>query len=354
MSDEPGKGLEPVDFRMDMVIEDVVTNEDDRSFTVSFRPDPARYERRTRADGRSGWFDLLDHLFLPDEVVAEMLASMPSVPMYHQAPKISDARVYAEGRREQVEAALQGPGIQGPNADPSGDFLDSLAEDRLGFAILVVDTVGSTRLSQSLSPEVYARVVSVVVTELAEVVPLFNGHVLKHTGDGLIAYFPEPSLIRMNDMSIDCAMTMTRVLTEAINPALQGVGHPTLNLRLGLESGDAYVVTLGTLASKRHRDLIGAVINIAAKIQAAAAPGDVVVGESMDRHLHNSWRRQLQGAAGARGMALCGRVRAALQALSRRSRSQPRATHKSGQPGEVGEDWLPYPGSTEVLPARAA
>ena len=45
--------------------------------------------------------------------------------------------------------------------------------------------------------------------------------------------------------------------------------------------------------TKRHKDLIGAAVSLAAKIQGLAAPGQVLVGEAMNQSLHISWRKRL-------------------------------------------------------------
>jgi class 3 adenylate cyclase len=290
-SQQDGEATEGL-IRMDFVIEDPVFSADGESMTFRFVPDPARYERR-KIGGEGGWFDPIDSTFITDSAVADLLRLMPGKPMTLQRPQIDDAREYARARRASVASRLRA-GVTEASSDASGDFLDSLALDELGFAILVVDLVGSTRLSQELPLKQNARVISAVVSELADAVPQFHGHVLKYTGDGLIAYFAEPSFARKNDMAIDCAMTMTLLMREAINPALNDEGLPALDLRIGLESGQAVVTVVGTADSKVHRDLIGETINLAAKIQALAAPGQVLVGGSMDRSLHTFWRLVLR------------------------------------------------------------
>ena len=160
--------------------------------------------------------------------------------------------------------------------------------------ILSIDVVGSTKLSQAVSDETYARIIAATVSELSLVVPQFHGHVLNYTGDGFIAYFAEPSFTTKNDLAIDCALTLRLLLYRAINPALEARSLPKLGIRIGSDSGDAVVVTLGDPRTKQHKDIIGAVVNLAAKIQARAEPGTILVGETVDLNLHVAWREQLQ------------------------------------------------------------
>jgi class 3 adenylate cyclase len=126
--------------------------------------------------------------------------------------------------------------------------------------------------------------------ELSELISAHHGHVLKYTGDGLIAYFPEPNYVGKNDLAIQCAQMMRRLVYEAINPELENLGKPGIQIRIGLESGDAVIVSLGSPAAKHQRDIIGSVISLAAKIEKEASPGEILMGESLNRSIHTSWR----------------------------------------------------------------
>ena len=126
---------------------------------------------------------------------------------------------------------------------------------------------------------------------MSETVPKFHGHVLKYTGDGLIAYFPEPSFIIKNDLALDCSLTIRKLAYEGINQVLEENGYPQINIRIGLDSGNAYVIAIGSLKTKRHKDIIGSVVSLAAKIQSLGAPGDILLGDITERNLHTMWRQ---------------------------------------------------------------
>jgi class 3 adenylate cyclase len=142
-----------------------------------------------------------------------------------------------------------------------------------------------------LAPEIYKTVISTTLYELSEIVPKFHGHVLKYTGDGLIAYFPEPSFILKNDLAIVCALTLRILVYEALNPILIKRGFPSIGIRIGLDAGEAYVVTIGSPETKQHKDIIGVVVNLASKIQSKASPGEIYLGDTVLRHLHTMWRQ---------------------------------------------------------------
>jgi class 3 adenylate cyclase len=62
--------------------------------------------------------------------------------------------------------------------------LREFERDELAFVILSVDIKGSTRLQTSSNRRTFARTINTVLTELAELVTLFHGHVLKYTATG--------------------------------------------------------------------------------------------------------------------------------------------------------------------------
>jgi len=213
-----------------------------------------------------------------------------ALPFYYESPEIADAQEYVGSRTPFIEEMLAGRSKPPTFEDKSEQFLRTLSEDRLGFVIMYVDIVDSTRISLQLEPGAYRRLVATVLYEMSEVIPKFHGHVLKYTGDGVIAYFPEPSWTSKHDLAIDCALTIRRLVYEGLSPILDAAGYPQIDVRIGLDSGDAYVVTIGSPATKQHKDIIGSVVSLAAKIQRLAEPGGICLGAVTERNLHTKWR----------------------------------------------------------------
>lgn len=281
-------------FRFDLVQDILSLDEETRTATVRLRPDPRRYERRQH-DGKWYLYDKFDDVWFPEKEFMESFArQLEGAPISYQPPNILNARDYVDTRRPKIAARLQGTASEPTFQDKSEEFLESLSVDKLAFVILSVDIVGSTRLATTMAQRTYAKLISVVLFELSEVVPQFHGHVLKYTGDGLIAYFPEPSFITKNDLAIDCALTLLRLVEDGLTPVLIDRGLPKILIRIGLDSGEAYVETIGSPETKQHKDIIGDVVSLATKIQAKAEPGEVYLGDMTERNLHTVWRSACQ------------------------------------------------------------
>lgn len=283
-------------IRLDFEITDLEADPDTGMVRGAFVLDRRRYDIRDR-DGKKWIVDRLDNLWFPVDMVNAEFEKLVGQPIFYTPQTLGDASRYVQSRISHIRASLEGETVHEEILDKSEEFLESLSADEEEFIILVVDLVGSTRLVQTLSPETYARVIATLSFELSHLVPDFHGYILKFTGDGLIAYFSNPRVMIKHDHAIDCALTMQLLVREGLNVVHQEIGLPPLELRIGVESGLAAVLTLGSSRAKRHRDVIGAVVNMAAKIQSLASPGEVYLGRRCVENLLIDWRLELKEVA---------------------------------------------------------
>lgn len=68
---------------------------------------------------------------------------------------------------------------------------------------------------------------------------------------------------------------------------------PELNFRIGLDSGEAIIKTIGA-ENTIHKDLIGETCNLAAKIQSLAKNRQILMGESTALNVHTFWRKKIK------------------------------------------------------------
>lgn len=282
-------------IRFDFKIQILGTNKATGMVEFALCLDPDRYRKVVLDDGTAAWYDRFDDLYIADSALAQLAEHTNGLPLGFQPQRAGPLVDYLEACRVRVQSALDRDRPSSAEyADASEDWLRSRAEDKLGFAVLSVDLVDSTTLAQKLDIGDYTRLQIILQDELSELVPLFGGHVLKYTGDGLLAYFPEPSFIIQTDLACECALYMRAVINQAISPALKNAGLPAVQIRIGLDAGEAAVVVLGSPRTKRHADLIGDVISLACKVQKHAEPGGIAIGSICWRSLHTSWREHCQ------------------------------------------------------------
>jgi len=279
-------------FRIDFKIEVISMDEESGEFEFNLIPDPERYERIILS-GEKGWLDKLDQSFISDEQMENLAASLAYKPIYASFPLIEDVDKYVELRRNAILQSFVEESEPYEFRDTSEELLARLDREKQRFVVIYCDLTGSTELSQTISAEQNAKIISVFSREIAQLAPLFRAYVLKFTGDGAILYLPEPNFIGKNDLALDCSLAIRKLVLDAINPVLKSRELPTLGIKIGIDSGEAVVTTVGSPVSKSHKDLIGDTVNLAAKIQSLADANQILVGQSTVENVHTMWRRHL-------------------------------------------------------------
>jgi class 3 adenylate cyclase len=118
--------------------------------------------------------------------------------------------------------------------------------------------------------------------------------VLKKLGDGLMALFGYPQA-QENDAerAVRAALSIQRALGQ-LNAKNAARGVPELSARLGLESGLVVVDATG--------EVFGETPNVAARVQAAAEPGSVLVTLNVQRQAAGLFVAEEQGTRELRGV----------------------------------------------------
>ena len=138
--------------------------------------------------------------------------------------------------------------------------------ERRHLTVLFCDLVGSTEIAAQLDPEEWREVVALYYRSAVEAVTRFGGQVAKYLGDGVMAYFGWPEA---HDNDGENAVRAGLAILDAVVKLNNDSTTPELAARVGIDSG-AVVVGAG---ATRETDVFGDTPNIAARLQAAAAPG---------------------------------------------------------------------------------
>lgn len=168
-------------------------------------------------------------------------------------------------------------GTKVPDSPPAAD-----AAERRQITVVFCDLADSTQLSARLDPEDLRDVVRRYQHAVHEVVERFDGHVAQHLGDGVLIYFGYP---RAHEDDARRAVTAGLEIVDALaelSRELEAERGVTVISRIGLHTGP--VVTGQVGAGARTENLaLGHTPNIAARVQGAAARGEVVLTEESYR-----------------------------------------------------------------------
>jgi adenylate cyclase len=280
-------------YRMDFKVEWEIIDEEKRIARAKMVPDPDRYERRT-INGKPGYFDKYDRVFFPEEALARAAKTLASKPLY-APPTTPDLNQYFTDARERIAQSLESEVELERELDRGIAYLKVNAGRELLFVVLYVDIVGSTGLSRVLSPVAQRTLIPTFLREMTLLTDAYGGYAHKYTGDGLIAFFPADRFwTGATDIVVDCAIAMRLLVTGVLNPLLKSKNYPTVEFRIGIDSGETQIVDLGAENVKSAPDLLGYTMNLAAKICAVCPPNRVVIGESVSMNLHVSRKKHFE------------------------------------------------------------
>ena len=136
-------------------------------------------------------------------------------------------------------------------------------EQRKVVTVLFCDVVGSTALGESVDAEALRAVLARYFERMKSIVERHGGVVEKFIGDAVMAVFGLPAVHE------DDAVRALRAAAE-MQLALPGLG---IEGRIGVSSGEVVTGTEERLAT-------GDVVNVAARLQQAAQPGETLLGEA--------------------------------------------------------------------------
>ena len=135
-------------------------------------------------------------------------------------------------------------------------------EQRKTVTVLFCDLVGSTELGESTDPEAVRVLLANYFERMKEIVESHGGSVEKFIGDAVMAVFGVP---RVHE---DDALRACRAAVE-MREAVPKLG---LQARLGVNTGEVVTGTAERLAT-------GDAVNVAARLEQAAATGEILIGE---------------------------------------------------------------------------
>ena len=168
------------------------------------------------------------------------------------------------------------------------------AGDRRHVTVMFCDLVDSTGIAAKLDAEewhdllgTYVDVASAAVTEL-------GGKIIRKQGDGLMVLFGYPVALENDaERAARAALAIHRSLAE-LNRKNAGSGKPPLAARIAIDWGPVLV---------EGNELFGDTPNIAARAQAVAEPGEVVVTARVQRQIAGLFVAEERGSHEFRGVS---------------------------------------------------
>jgi class 3 adenylate cyclase/predicted ATPase len=213
--------------------------------------------------------------FRANEVDAAVLPNLT-------AEDLKDLGVTLVGHRRRLLDAIATLGAEAPAAAvtvATRDVPAPSAAERRQLTVMFCDLVGSTALSTRHDPEDLRELIGGYHRAVADTVGHFDGFVAKYMGDGVLIYFGYPQAHE------DDAERAVRAGLAVIAAVGKLPAREDLRVRLGIATGLAVVGDLIGEGAAQERGVVGETPNLAARLQALAAPNTLIIAEATRRQV---------------------------------------------------------------------
>jgi class 3 adenylate cyclase len=173
---------------------------------------------------------------------------------------------------------------------PEGSELQGVQRD---VTVLFADIRGFTRLSEGLEPADVVALLNDVFQLVSDCILRRGGTLDKFIGDSVMAYFGAPVPSADHPIAaVSAAVDIARAVEER-NARLEP-GEHAIGIGIGIHTGP---VVVGNIGSDRRTDFtaIGDSVNVAARLEKLARPGEILVSEAVQRRVRGSHRLRFEG-----------------------------------------------------------
>jgi len=174
----------------------------------------------------------------------------------------------------------------------------SVEGERRQVTVLFCDLVGSTTIAERLDPEEYHDLLDRYLEIAFEEIYRYEGVVTQIAGDGLMAIFGAP--VAHGDSPQRALFASLGIRERVAKFTPPKTGGAKLKVRIGVNTGPVVVGAVGN-DLKMDYTAIGDTTNLAARLQALARPGEIIVSESTYRMAKGLFRFRFLGPIEIRG-----------------------------------------------------
>ena len=213
-------------------------------------------------------------------------------------------------------------------------------EVRKTVTIVFSDVTGSTALGERLDPETTRRVMGRYFDAMRAAIERHGGTVEKFIGDAVMAVFGVPTLHEDDALRAVRAAADMRAALADLNEELERDFGIRVAARTGVNTGE---VVAGPDTGTRSVLATGDAVNVAARLEQAAEPGEILLGDPTHRLVRDAVRTAPVEAVQAKGKT---EPVAAHRLLEVVAGAEPFARHLDapmvGRENELSQLWQAY------------
>src|SRR6266550_1546161 len=158
------------------------------------------------------------------------------------------------------------------------------ASERRPITVLFADIAGSTAIAERLDPEDWTALIGEAFQRMNRTVERYGGTIARLMGDGVLAFFGAPTAHEDDpERAVRCGLDLVRAIEE-LDASKHLPEADTFKVRVGINTGPVVVGVVGTETASEYTAM-GDTVNVAARMQASARPGNVLVTSATYRFI---------------------------------------------------------------------
>jgi class 3 adenylate cyclase len=156
------------------------------------------------------------------------------------------------------------------------------SSERRPLTVLFADIAGSTSIAERLDPEDWTALVGEAFARMNRTIERYDGTIARLMGDGVLAFFGAPTAHEDDpERAVRCGLDMVRAIDE-LSASHSRVAGGDIRVRVGINTGPVVVGVVGTESANEYTAM-GDAVNVAARMQASARAGSVLVTAATHR-----------------------------------------------------------------------
>jgi class 3 adenylate cyclase/tetratricopeptide (TPR) repeat protein len=211
-------------------------------------------------------------------------------------------------------------------------------EVRKTVTVVFCDLAGSTEIGERLDAEVLTRVLARYFAEMRVVIEQHGGTVEKYIGDAVMAVFGAPVTHEDDALRAVRSAAKMRERLAALNEDLAQEWGVRLETRTGVNTGEVLVRDPDPTGALAHGDAV----NVAARLEQAAAPGEIILGSETHRLVRDAVKAEAMGPIALKGKSESVPVYRLVEVLPRPARAGHSETLLVGRATELDRVALAY------------
>src|SRR5262245_4664541 len=192
---------------------------------------------------------------------------------------LKDLGVLLGHRRRNLRAIAELDGVAPAPTETATEPVPRAEGERRKLTVMFCDVTGSTAPSAGVEPEEMWPVIACYHGCIGEVIGRYQGMIARYMGDGVLAYFEYP---HAQEDEAEQALRGALAAVDAVANLRTNV-DAALQVRIGIATGTVIVSELLIDETPAEQAVVGETPNLAARLQALAEPGTVLICQSTRR-----------------------------------------------------------------------